>query len=391
MHPSLTAEFNLPPRLEPKEKMERNEPCWCGSGEKWKRCHRDRHLQESSPIGKLIHEMQAIQKRGVCLHVDAKLSACADHPIRAHTVQRRGGLAAIAEDGHVISGKRGFEKIFKNEGEIVPERIGVAHASTFMGFCGFHDNSLFEPIEQANFDLDEKAAFLLAYRAIAYEFLTKRQALEAISVNRKMDKGKNFETQIGIQQYVHLYKEGLIRGMQDLSYWKRKYDEGLASGSYSGIKHYAIRFGEILPFVCCGSFMPEVSFEGKMVQILTRSKGGLDHVCMNISSMNGQTFVVLAWLDRPNGPAEDFVRSFSALPDASKANMCLHLACEHIENTYFRPSWWISIGNVNQLNLIERMRSGTAPLHARTHNAFLGVRKILDGSNITSVVRPNDF
>lgn len=371
--------------------MGRNEPCWCGSGEKWKRCHRDRHLQEPSPIGKLVQEMQAIHKRGVCLHVDAKLNACGDQPIRAHTVQRRGGLAAIAEDGHVISAKRGFERIFKNEGEIVPDRIGVAHASTFMGFCGFHDNSLFEPIEQANFALDEKAAFLLAYRAIAYEFLTKRQALDAISVKRKMDRGQDFETQISIQQYLHLYKEGLMRGMQDLSYWKRMYDDGLASGSYSGIKHYAIRFSGVLPFVCCGSFMPEVSFDGKQLQILTRATTDLDHVCVNISSMNGQTFVVFAWLDRPNGPAEDFVRSFSALPDASKANMCLHLACEQLENTYFRPSWWNSIGNESQQNLIERMRSGISLAYARTRNAFVGVRRILDESDITSVVRPSDF
>ena len=374
-----------------KEKMERNEPCWCGSGEKWKRCHRDRHLQEGVQIGKLVHEMQAIQKRGFCLHVDARKNTCDDPAIRAHTVQRRGGLTAIAENGHVVSGKRGFEKIFKNEGQIVPEPVGVAHASTFMGFCGVHDNSLFEPIEQTNFDLDEKAAFLLAYRAISYEVLTKKQAIEAIPLQRNMDKGKPFETQIFIQQYLHVYKEGLLRGMQDVQHWKRKYDDGLTSGLYSGIKHYAIKFDGILPFVCCGGFMPEVSLDGRQLQMLARSTDDLDHVCVNISSMNGQTFAVFAWLDSSEGPAEDFIRSFSDLPDISKANMCLHLACEHLENTYFKPSWWNSMGSESQQNLVERMRSGISLNHERTAGAFVGARKILDDNYVTDTLRPNYF
>lgn len=391
MHPSLTSEFSPPPPLEPIENMGRNQLCWCDSGEKWKKCHRDRHLQEPFPIGKLVQEIQAIRKRGVCLHVDARLNACADQPIRAHTVQRRGGISAIAEDGHVVSPKRGFEQLFKNKGEIVPDRIGVANASTFMGFCALHDNRLFAPIEQANFDLNEKAAFLLAYRAISYEFLTKQQALEGISVQRKIDMGKDFETQASIQQFLHIYKEGLMRGMQDLSYWKRMYDDGLASGSHSGIKHYAVKFRETLPFVCCGSFMPEVSFDGQQLQILSRATTDLDHVSLNISSMNGQTFVVFAWLERASGAAEHFVRSFSALPDASKANMCLHLACEHLENTYFRPSWWNSIDSESRQNLTERMRSGVSLAHERTRKAFVGARNILAESDLTSVVKPSDF
>lgn len=107
--------------------------------------------------------------------------------------------------------------------------------------------------------------------------------------------------------------------------------------------------------------------------------------------MNGQTFVVFAWLERASGAAEHFVRSFSALPDASKANMCLHLACEHLENTYFRPSWWNSIDSESRQNLTERMRSGVSVAHERTRKAFVGARNILAESDLTSVVKPSDF
>jgi hypothetical protein len=391
MHPSLTAEFIPPPPLKPKEKMERNEPCWCGSGKKWKVCHRDRHKQEESPIGKISHEMSVAQKRGLCLHPDAGAATCANRPIKAHTIQRRGGLEAIAEEGHVISGKRGYENIFKNEGRVIPDRIGLANASTFMGFCGVHDNSLFEPIEQHHFELNDRAAFLLAYRAIAYEYLTKKNVLESIEIQRNMDKGKDFETQVYIQEYLHLFRAGLIRGMQDLEYWKREYDRRLNSGDYSDIQHYALKFDGALPFVCCGGFQPEVSFDGRQLQILTRSTEELEHVCVNVSVMNQQTFLVFAWLGGGRGPAEDFVQSFHALHDDEKANMILHLAAEHIENTYYRPSWWESIGASHQGHLIERMRSGISPSYERTPEAFVGVDRILSRVPVISEVVPGDF
>jgi hypothetical protein len=391
MHPSLTAEFIPPPPLEPKLEMGRNERCWCGSGEKWKRCHRDRHLQEPLPIGKLSHNVNAVHQSGQCLHPAAGNTTCSTRPIKAHTIQRRGGLEAISENGHVISGKRGLENIVRNNGQIIPDLIGIGNASTFMGFCGMHDNSLFEPIEQNDFVLDERAAFLLAYRAISYEYLTKRNSLKSHELKRSMDKGRDFETQVAIQQHLHLFRAGLLRGMEDLKYWKEQYDRRLQSGGYSGMQHYALKFEGILPFVCCGGFMPEVDFRGQQLQILTRSTEELEHIYVTISVMNKQTFVVFAWLGDASGPAATFVRSFRTVPDIDKANMCLHLATEHLENTYFKPSWWNSIGKDNQEHLVERMCSGISPIHIRTRDAFVSVKKILDGLPVLNEILPNDF
>jgi hypothetical protein len=48
----------------------------------------------------------------------------------------------------VVSGKGGFEDIFKNDGVIIPREVGENHASTFMGFCDVHDDQLFAPVEK---------------------------------------------------------------------------------------------------------------------------------------------------------------------------------------------------------------------------------------------------
>lgn len=339
MHSSLDAEFEPPPPLVPKQVMGRNEPCWCGSGKKWKHCHRDRHLQQTIPTGMLLKEMLQNQKRGTCLHPEASKKTCSNRIIKAHTIQRAGGLSEIAEEGHVISGKKGFENILKNEGNILPGPIGIGSASTFMGFCNVHDNSLFEPVENNSFSLNHEAAFLLGFRALAYEYLMKKNSIKAVEIQREIDNGKDFEAQIYIQQYLHTYLAGSLRGMRDLEGWKAEYDKIFLEKNYALMPHYAVEFDSILPFVCSGGFHPEVDFGGNLLQVITRGDSEFEHVCINISVVEKKTFLVFSWHGAEGGPSEKFVKSFKEIRKNEKANAALILAVEQSENTYFRPSW----------------------------------------------------
>jgi SEC-C motif len=338
--------------------MGANEPCWCGSGLKWKRCHRERERQEPIPIGKLLGEQHAEFARGVCLHPEAGPSVCGSRIIRAHTVQRNGGLSSISEDGHVISIKRGFEDIFKNEGEIVPRKIGVHHASTFMGFCGTHDDQLFAPVEKAPINPNAEAAFLLSFRAICYELFAKQVALRTIEVQRQLDRGKDFEVQCYIQQLLHLQREGMKRGLHDLAAWKRSYDEAYRDKSFTRFPFVAVVFAQPLPVVTCGAFYPEFDFGGNPLQIITRGTEPFEHVSFNLTSVNGKSIAVLGSTGSPSGPAEQFVNSYRAVPWDSRANASFHLACEYLENSYFRPSWWNAQPDKAMAHLVQRFRSG---------------------------------
>lgn len=186
VHPSLEEQFELPVQLQPVRAMRVNDQCWCLSGKKWKRCHRNRDKQSPVPIGELFARQRAENDKGFCVHPEASDSACSQNVIRAHTVQRRGGLAAIAERGHVVSAKKGFEDMARNEGEIIPRKLGVKAASTFMGFCSYHDNQMFEPIENNPISLSIESAFLLSFRAISYEFIAKAAAIRIHELHREL-------------------------------------------------------------------------------------------------------------------------------------------------------------------------------------------------------------
>jgi SEC-C motif len=104
LHSSLIADAVRRPILLPQREMEPNEKCWCLSGKKWKKCHK---LREHEPE-LTWEEYKAATGQplidGVCLHPTAP-SGCAPKIIRAHTVQKGGGLKYIAENGKVLSPK----------------------------------------------------------------------------------------------------------------------------------------------------------------------------------------------------------------------------------------------------------------------------------------------
>lgn len=76
----------------------------------------------------------------------------------AHTLQRSGGLAAVADStNHVIGVLPTMAEMVRSEGQPSPRRLGVRHASTFPGFCNAHD-AVFSPIKAETLIMTDEAA-----------------------------------------------------------------------------------------------------------------------------------------------------------------------------------------------------------------------------------------
>ena len=113
---------SIPPPLTPQQTMGRNDPCWCCSGRKWKHCHLGRDKQQPRNINDFLNAIGQEQARGYCVHPDAGTGTCSAGPTEAHTIQKEGGLRAIAENEHVILSKKGAFSIARNDGRIIPQR-----------------------------------------------------------------------------------------------------------------------------------------------------------------------------------------------------------------------------------------------------------------------------
>ena len=55
---------------------------------------------------------------------------------------------------------------------------GRKEATVFTGFCGYHDNELFKPIENNEFDNSDEHIFLYIYRAFALEYHRKQENIK---------------------------------------------------------------------------------------------------------------------------------------------------------------------------------------------------------------------
>jgi SEC-C motif len=323
--------------LDPRETMGRNERCWCQSGQKWKHCHYIRENLPSRNINELLNSLRLEQTKGRCSHPDAGPTICSGGPTAAHTIQKEGGLRVIAENGHVISLKKGAFSIAKNAGEIVPVPDGVNRASTFPGFCNRHD-AIFGPAEQATVVLDKEIAFLLSYRAISYEHFTKDAAVRFNATARdEADKGKPFVEQVRIQEMLHAEKFGLQLGLRDIAGSKSSYDLSYGA-SYRDFFFHVVEFDMALPIVSCGAFSPNFDLLGNSIQSFA-STTLLHSIALNLTVLNGRSVFILGWLGSSNA-ADKFAASYRKLPAADKANAAVRLAIEYVENSYCRPSWW---------------------------------------------------
>ncbi len=299
-------------------------------------------------------------RKGYCAY-PASLSSdpCSDTIIKAHTIQKGGGLAAIAESNHVLTVKPLMSDLMKTRGRPQPRKIGVKLASVFPGFCSKHDNALFEPIEGKELNFTKETAFLFSYRAVAYERFAKEAQQRFILCSREADAGMPFQKQAALQQIIQDNLVGIELGMRDVQKWKAQFDEKLLSGPTDQFHFAAVRFDRILPIAACCAFHPEFDCAGQPLQKLEQNRVELDQITLTVTTFGSQTVVVFGWIGNQEGPARSLVNSFLAIEDSRKADALVRLLFIHTDNLFLRPSWWEGLPESSQKVLNDMSRSGT--------------------------------
>ena len=344
--------------LNPQRTMDRNAPCWCGSNLKWKKCHRRREDQPVIMPFEMISRMKKAYEHGTCLHPGAGAATCHNSAVRSHTIQRRGGLSAISENGHVLTPKIAPESLFINKGKLQLRRLGIGDASTFPGFCEAHDGELFRPIERNAFKLSPESAFIFSYRSIAYETFFKAATLKTIAIQREADRGRPFEVQAEIQQILSDYEQGTKMGEASCRRWKADYDECIRSGDLGKFRFFAVELEPALPIAACGAFYPEYDFQAQPLQDLLVENSNYEHVAVNITTWENRGLAVFGWFDLGSGAATRLVTSLQALPSDRISDALTRLCFEHLENIYIRPSAWAGLRDSQRNSLLARVPSG---------------------------------
>jgi hypothetical protein len=154
-------------------KLGRNDPCWCGSGLKHKKCHLDRERASPLTIQQIVEANEEANSSKACLAERLDSAPCRGKAIKAHSLSRKGTLERIARNRHVYGFRKGFAAGKHGLARRRPELIGVRDASTFTGFCEGHDNKLFTAIDSEPLGPSRQQIAQHGYRSLCRELLGK--------------------------------------------------------------------------------------------------------------------------------------------------------------------------------------------------------------------------
>ena len=351
-------------------KLGRNDPCWCGSGKKFKRCHLNRESEKPVAFWDAAREFRKVFAAKTCLAPEGWRSDCSKTVARAHTVPRAGSLSHIAREGHVYSFVPSLENLKKHHGVCFPELRGIKRASTFTGFCSKHDDAIFAAIEKQPFSAAPEQCFLLGYRALAREIFTKLAAASLIDLRRTMDRGKPLEEQLDIQTLNFLYEIGVAAGLRDNAHYKSIYDEILQTQDFSAVRYYVIEVAGAPDVMCSAAVFPEQDFNGLELQDIGDITTTPDLLSFTSFFGGNAGAIVFAWTADSDRTCERLIESLHAIDDTHVTAALLRLFFEHCDNVHMRPDWWERLKDSSRQALVQRMAASVNPETSRP-NAIL--------------------
>lgn len=322
-------------------KIGRNDPCWCGSGKKFKKCHLPTAAAALLPFAAIENAGQRAWRERTCLHPSAAPGVC-NRVVSAHTVQRSQVLERLIDDSnHVFT--------FHPGSPGAPERIGWHEASTFTGFCGRHDAATFAPVETKPFDGRAEQCFLLGYRALCYEVYQKGGFLRSSPIVRDLiARGRPEAEQRDLYHIDSLLQAGASKGLEALQTLKCQMDAQLLKSDYTGWSRFVATFRGNLCVASTGGVAPNRDLDGHELQVLHDSDPAKQEtmLCSVVTADDGVA-VVLTWPTAQGAPRR-WVESVLARGRHKLASYLVQFMFAYLENTYFSFDWWTSLGDADR-------------------------------------------
>lgn len=348
----------------------RNSPCFCGSGLKYKKCHlivEEKTQTEKYVLGRelKLHEMQKLFDETlypeICIAKELDHS-CSNKTINAHTLSKSLSLNQIAKNGHVYGFKnKDIFDLCRNDGFTSLRKLGVRTASTFKGFCSYHDDKLFSCLEKQNFELLEEQSAVLLYRAFALEIYKKKTVLEHARKSFKplLDSFSSGQVNRGSEFLINNLKRAKL-DFEDMYSLNKILINLLNEKKYSKIRSYALKLDFKIPFICTGLFAIYRDVNHEIIQdIFDYSLPKMNYTALNIFyAKDGVSWLVLSWLDISDETNLRVVEQIQKFNVEDQVNILGNLMVSYTENSYFSMEYVDSL-KLNLKENIEKNFNGT--------------------------------
>ena len=313
-----------------------------------------------SGITKFPTIYRELRKKGrfkECVH--PQKDACSEKIIQAHSLQNNRVLSRISDSGYV------FMPCPKPDFSF---RYGRKEASVFTGFCGFHDKTVFQPIEDMPFTGTSEQIFLYTYRAFALEYHRKQEAVR-------------------IEQFFFSQKPSIINmpgwavdgvtghgmAVNDFIDDKELFDSVILNKSYDELTSIVWEFPGFSNFAASGYEAPMLDFSGKKIQDLLDPKTPARHIYLCVFPDENKTYAIISWLKKYDSLFISIKEKLLSLTFEEKKNYINNTLPIITENIAIRPSSWDALSPKAQ-NEFLALFSGIANIMEvdnRKYNRFI--------------------
>lgn len=309
----------------------RNDPCWCESGVKFKKCHGGPNPPRTPPDVISDRILRKGFSLGRCLYPGA--DECPE-PIRSHTIQRSGPLRRLLDKENRVA--QLYLNVTTEPSPIWQlKKVGWRNASTFPGFCANHDSTVFRPLEDEAFSARPDQCFLVGFRAICHELQRKtalqrtRRQLEALV---KFNRG-------AIPAEMKQFDEDAELARKELAKKKRRLDAILLRRTWTDWESRVLHFSGSLEIVGAGSMTPEFDLDGERIQSAADFSKALENLTVGVVEIGEDFAFVFGW-ERVHEAPQKAVDSLLRQGTARIPHLLVQFLFLHLENIFFRSEWW---------------------------------------------------
>ncbi len=272
-------------------------------------------MQKKTPelLKKYIDYFIAYSKKTALeLCFESTSKQCSGKIIRSHSIQNSFILDQLEVNNHlsIIEYNGGNEVAFKP--------ISRNEASTFTGFCNYHDNQLFQLIDfqEKNIisTMSQKQIVLFHYRTVCLEYWSKLNMKKALFFLKNTISRKNKRSLVKIFPFLASEKSidwefpnineleshltALSAGIKDVKPYYDSTKDQIKKNKIRTIKGAHFKIDSPAKFAISSFTTPTCDFKGNMINDL--SEEVVHYIGLNIFPYKNETHVILTWHEGSN-------------------------------------------------------------------------------------------
>lgn len=283
---------------------------------------------------------------------------------RAHSIQQNKRLSILTEN---INGNEklytftSFETSKKHFVEKLTP-IGKATASTFFGFCSYHDTVLFSEIENNEFKDCDEHCFLHSYRSFAHSYHRKMEETKGNSVVNPINKEYS-------KEFNQTFLQGNLMAVNDLNNHKKSLDKWIENKQYDQIAYVSHILPELYPIACSSLISPFFTPKGKIFNYHDNPEIPFSPIMLTVLPDFNQTIIIVACFGNDKIGCE-LIDEIVYLSNFHFQKFISTMMLYFAENTFFSPLIWKSLGKKGQRLLCDEYQKSITYGMRETLHAF---------------------